>query len=571
MSEKVATPRTVEKVRREYDDGYPQLEELIRYRVGKAEGPLFTTAEVSPSFYFVNNIAPNDPEHRQHYVCNACFTFMKRYGGLVRIRPETGEATSLLWENPDQFPPFFRKAAAVLNQVISASKVTGVFLSSEETWGTPVTGEWTHLSGSPPKSLLYRGEAVNPGQAMADKRQEFIMVVHALREFPEDVAYQAVRVLRADTLSRSEKTLGVAEWFWKLHTSLVGVKGPRRDNLIWSAVAAAPPGWAHVRASMIGTLLDDVKSGLDYETVARRWVAKMHPTVYQRPSATPKEGAVREAEKLVEKLGVASALRRRFAKRTDVWDWLWIQAVEQLGSTETSPKKGDGVFSHLLPSKREIKALDIPAGEISWERFARDVLPAASKLEYEAVYGMMCGYFGLVTAADPDAKPLLQWDGREGFPRNPVSWYFYERGSSAVQWNLLPELDGVLLRGYGLPRLSMDPVWINVPGVFVCPAHWGEPYQFRHVTPGAFLVLEGAKDKRGGPGGAFFPESVKSEYYGIRSVLEAHNRTTKVEGADEGDANGVAIQKGFSGKIRLRVTRPGGEKTTYVVVSYDAR
>jgi len=38
--------------------------------------------------------------------------------------------------------------------VVARSKVVGVFLSSEKTWGTPRTGEWTHLSGIPSKPYV---------------------------------------------------------------------------------------------------------------------------------------------------------------------------------------------------------------------------------------------------------------------------------------------------------------------------------------------------------------------------------------------------------------------------------
>lgn len=53
---------------------------------------------------------------------------------------------------------------------------------------------------------------------------------------------------------------------------------------------------------MIGTLLDDIASGMSFDSVSRRFAEKMHPLQYQRPQAAPSAGNIAQAEKIVEKL-----------------------------------------------------------------------------------------------------------------------------------------------------------------------------------------------------------------------------------------------------------------------------
>jgi hypothetical protein len=69
---------------------------------------------------------------------------------------------------------------------------------------------------------------------------------------------------------------------------------------------------------MIGTLLEDIHVGLPFDDFKAKFAAKMHPLQYQRPQAAPKVGAIAQAEKLVEQLGIVRSLKRRFARLDDL-------------------------------------------------------------------------------------------------------------------------------------------------------------------------------------------------------------------------------------------------------------
>lgn len=509
------------------DQAYTDLERIIGDRIGRLAGPLFET-DADPAALWGAYLEGIPEDNRQHYNCHACRRFVQQYGGIALISDD-GISSPALWD-ADEVPEFFRPAVAALSDLVRRARVTGVFLSSDRVWGTPRTGEWGHLAGVQAKPFSDRLRTA--GQAMAEKRQDFGILSHGLSDYPADAVRQAVRVLNADALYRSEKALGVADWFLGLHARLEGVKGPRRANLIWAAVATAPPGFCHVRSTMISTLLDDIVAGLDFDTISRRWSEKMHPLRYQRPQAAPKAGAIEQAERLVEQLGVAPSLERRFATLDDVLASVWSPREAE----PESPKAG-GVFDHLRQDRARVKELDLPTVAMTWEKFARTVLPAAESLEVR-VPGRG-GFYGLVTAVHPDAPALLQWDGLGGHARNPVSWYFYHNGSSASQWGLTAG------------------AWVSVTRVFLSPHQWQEPQKFAHQGVHAFFALEGCRDSRT-PGLALFPETLRAEFHGIRSVIEAHSRRGAVQGADQGDANGIAIRKGGTGYINLRVRTSDG-------------
>jgi hypothetical protein len=520
-------------LREEKAEGYPEWEDVVRRRVEAAAGPLlYTAGNVDLAETFLSYL----PGHRrQHYRCNACRRFIEKYGSAVRV-DEVGRMTTVLWEADRAVPQFFRAAVAACRHRVLRAEVVGVFLDDEPVWGTPLTGPWTHLHGTPPS--VFKHPLKTAAQARAEKEEEHGMLRRGMADFPLAVVEQAVRVLEADTLDRSEKTLGVAQWLLALHRAVAGRDRRSADNLVWRAVATAPPGFCHVRSTMINTLLEDLAAGLPFEDVKRRWAAKMHPLKYQRPTAPPKQGTIDRAERVVAGLQSAGALRRRFAKLSDVVAY-WMPRTDI-----SSPSGGGGVFTHLRPRVKTPAKLELPPQKMTWVKFEKAVLlvGGVSSLEVKVPHGL-ANFFGLVTAADPAAPPIVQWDTE---PRNPVSWYHYGSprvmGSFAHQWNLVPGS------------------WAKVTAVFERPCHWFHPDKFKHYGRAVHLSLEGCKDvSYPGRGAGWFTEMLRSEYHEVRSVMEAAANAAAVEGRDEGDANGIAIQ-GSSG-VLVRVSGPLGTAT----------
>lgn len=503
------------------DPDYRTLEFLVRERVASLTGPLFTTNAKDLWGVYLGNIT----EDRQHYSCNACRRFIERFGGLATITLDGG-LRSALWQL--KVPDFFAESVASMEGVVKSASVTGVFVNDQATWGLPEAGGWTHLSGSP--NLPIQGTRLKTApQIAAEKVQDFGILKHGLACYPVEAVRQAVRVLKADALDRSEKTLGVAEWLLDLHYLLEGLRGRSRDNVVWLAVATAPPGFCHVRSTMISTLLDDIVLGLPYEEIARRWADKMHPLKYQRPTAQPSDGAIKRANEVVDKLNADGALERRFARLEEVVAF-WKPA-EATGDAEGLGKPKGGTFDHLRKRSAGVKELELPAVKMTWTRFSAEVLPKARSLEVKAPgHG---AYYGMVTAANADSAPILQWDSLE--QRNPVSWFFYHRGSMALTWGLV----------------AGD--WTKVNAICHKPPHWHGTDKFRHENQAAFLVLEGAKLTGRVAYGGFFPECLRSEFHEVRKVLEAYANESVVAGADEGTANGYALQKGQEYHVTLRV------------------
>lgn len=492
-----------------HDDVYSDLLDSVKraFAAATATGDKLFTTDAKGLYDLYLGALPFDT---QTHNCNACRRFIENFGGLVRI-DEHGDTLPVLWSDIDDAPDFYRSSLLALYSRVKTARVTGVFLTKQKVWGLPVTGNWSHLAVVPPSNLVYREGALTDFQAVAAAKENFRTVAMALTEFTAPMLDEALRLLQADALVRSEKFIGPAKWLRALHDRPKGRKG---ENMLWRAIADAPEGYCHPKASVIGPLLDDIATGLPFAEIKKRFDAKMHPLAYQRPQAAPTTGNIKAAEAIVAKLGIGPSLERRFARLEDL-QTTWTPKA----SKEVSP--GAGVFGHLQSKGTyAVPPVTLPMSTMTWEKFSRTMLPHAEQLELR-VPGRG-RFIALTTAVHADAPPILKWDYAE--ERNPVAWYVYPGGSVANQW--------------GLTGGS----WTKVEAAASLPTLWGSrPSPFLGL--GVVLVLQGAADTNLNAGNALFPECLKEELHAVRSTIEAYSRSAVLAGRAEATACGYDVRK----------------------------
>lgn len=484
---------------------------------------LFMTDAVGLNDLYLDSL----PQERQSHNCHACRRFIELYGGLVAIA-EDGETIPAMWQT-EGAPEFYKATFAALRAKVKRARVTSVFFTKQAVWGIPLTGAWSHMAVSAPAQFVYQERALTASQAMAAARENFRTVAAALSEFKPAALDEALRILQADALARSERFIAPVRWLRALHDRPKGRVG---ENVLWRAVAMAPEGYCHPKASVLAPLLDDIVSGLPFDEIKRKFDAMLHPLRYQRPQAAPSAGNIKAAEALVAKLGIAPSLDRRFA-RIDEVQTIWSQAAER------AAEKTAGVFGHLKAKNDDgVPQAELPAVTMTWEKFTRTVLPTAERMElFVPDHGNFEAY---LTAAHEDAPLIFKWG-------NPVSSYVYHGGSPASQWNLR--------RGWA-PVLAISPR----------ASLWGYNPQ-PHLGIGVLFIIKGAADTREGQGNALFPETLKDDLHGVRSTIEAYSKTAAIARPEGQLACGVGIAKGAANCL-LR-TSAGGVWSTYQIDRWD--
>jgi len=526
--------------RHDHDADWAALLTAVReafIRATLVGGTLFETKTTDLADVFLDNIMGD--EYQTHN-CTACKSFLRHYGGLVTIT-ENGHTTSVLWDE-EAVPAFYRESVFELRRAVERAAVIGPFLSPLVQWGIPKTDIWTHMAVWAPKP--YTHPLLTAGQAMAALRENFQTVERALHDFRAPHIAEAIRLLEAEHLPQSERFIAPLHWLANLHDKRAEASSKaRKANVLWRAIATAPEGYCHPRASMTGTLLEDIAAGISFHEVKRRFTEKMHPLKYQRPQAAPKAGAIANAETVFAKMGLAPALERRWA-RLDEIQTAWAPFTPRLRPTS------GGIFSHLAPkgSGRTARPSGEPAVTMTWEKFARVVLPAAEAIE-AFVHGgsALMPFVSLTAPVNEDAPPILKWDRDD--ERNPFAWYLYHNGSKAQDWGIAGG-------------------WTKVNAIAPLPPMWGSA-PMPHLGEGFILILDGAVDQRTGQGNALFPSCLRDELHAVRSVIEAYSRTATMAGRNQASASGLDIRKGaLNIGYRLRVT-VDGLQTDYTLDRWD--
>lgn len=410
------------------EDRYYEFERIVKENFTKIvskETPLFKTNAQSLWDIYLDNL-PGGEEARNHYNCNACKHFIERYGNLAIVNSE-GKLESAIWNI--EVPNFFKKSVEIMNNIVENSRIKTVFISDNRVLGIPKTGEWTHLSVTLPVGKTNKSRTMTEGQVMAEKKEHYGMLSRALNEFSLETVNKAIDLLNANSLYRGERLLGVANFFRELKelTSIVN-NSKQKENIIWLAVAGAPTGFCSIKSSMIGTLLEDIQSGIySYDAIKRRFDEKMDPSNYQRSQSAPKENAIAQAEKLVADLGLENSLARRYATIEDVEEFVWQPRATTKGKKVDDPK-ARGVFSHLkINEDKAPSTLDnsnLPLTVMTWDKFCRTVLPEVNSME--AKVDDMNKFMALVTAADPESENILSWN-------NKLSWYYHGGVDSEIR------------------------------------------------------------------------------------------------------------------------------------------
>jgi hypothetical protein len=460
------------------------------------------------------------PTERQIHNCHTCKKFIETYGGLVIVTKQ-GDIIPVMWD-PFTTPSFYFKSFKAMREKVKKARIVSPFYTKESVWGLPKTGTWVHIAVDAPNSFVYRERALTAKQAMSAAKENFKTVAQALIELTAPKLDEALRLFNAEVLVRSEKFVAPIRWLRGLHDR---PKGRLGENILWKAIASAPEGYCHPKASVIGPLLDDITAGLSFEVIKRKWDNMLNPIIYQRPQADPSTGNIKQAEELVAKLGIAPSLERRFATLDDCQGhFAWLP---KLFDKET---KTDSVFGHLKAknAKGTITPVDLPIQTITWDKFQRTILPTAEEIELLApIEGR---YIALTTAVNPDAPVIFKWG-------NHVAWYLHSPTGYASDWNL---------------KIND---WVKVTAIVPNPTMWG-PHVSPFIAEGFILILEGAVDKANNKGNALFPECLNSELYSVRSTIEAYSHSAKVLNPEQASACGYNIRKtaeGAHAECKLRV------------------
>lgn len=513
------------------------------YRSTYSKGMLYDT--------FLANLPE---EARQHYNCNSCRSFVNRYGAILTV-DDDGQLVPVMWDL-DAVPPFFQKAVAAVYDEIP-KRISVPFFSVTPCLGWPVTGPWTHMSVGLPSQFV----TTDPNYVTNRYHEMFLSLWSVVKEYDLGTVATAINLYKADKLCEKDRYLPVANTLhvlisgltdrWPGYKRIENAKNLPTDvhTYLWQFVMYHEH--IHIKNTVLDTLLEDIKNKVDLDAAIDRYNRKADPMHYQRTSKVLTNGAIDQAEKLINEMGLVPSLARRYARLEEV------QCIWKPREATTPTIKSDSVFGYLKAEAQSEDHRDDPvidAGKITLEKFIEKVLPGATEIVMVINQYNPLLFGSFVTAVNPDAPPIITWDKENA--RNPVSWFMVGDGDKARGWNL-----------GGTNR-------IKVTGIAYTANMWQPGYDY--IPTSCFFLLDNCRPanpasiERTGPGLCLFPEILRPELRDVRAVVERYSSTHTLEGADMATACGIAISKGINSynTTNVRVTDNFGTRR-YIIDRWD--
>lgn len=341
---------------------------------------------------------------RTEHDCSNCKNFIRNFGLVIAIDPDS-LALETIWDG-EGFDYPFDVVAAEMRDFVSGQSVGGLFRVGQPSFSAQTTRTqgkqgietYQHFYGVAASRFVTKdgaqaGEFATSVQVLSDTFARLDLgavdaVLDLIREkqlYRGEEHHQKVRDYRA-ALER------------------YGTLEPQQQPM-FIAATALNMGISRFKNSVIGTLVDDLASGVDLEAAVRSFEAKVAPANYQRTAQVVTQRMVDDAVKVIDELGLK--VGRRMARLDDVSvdNVLWVDAAARPLMKDGLAAVLAGAVTHRPPT--------IPEGQITdtgIDQFLREVLPQALALRVLIAPDLAGHFMTLTTATEAGGPDLFKWN-----------------------------------------------------------------------------------------------------------------------------------------------------------------
>lgn len=356
---------------------------------------------------------------RREFDCSCCRSFIKKYGGLVKIA--NGEVVSI-WDFDPQ-DPTYTPVVNALSNLVHQHHLENLAVESDKVLGTPLSYEqfengihtWHHFSLELPREMLYKLRTPK-NEYLAGKKADHDVFYRSLEEITSESVETVLdlieegMVYRGNEWKKNLKRFKIAQKQFELHHT---------DEYLWEGVISQRPQVLRMKNTSMGTLLSDLSAGVDVNLALERFGRTVDPVNYRRPKNLAFTKTMLEsAKKELENLGLLNSLQQKHATLRD----LTVNNVLWVNRKARKAMQGLDIFEELSQEitvdARSFK--NLPG--ISLATFLEDILPQTETLEVLFTSDKIRNLVSLLAPNDPSSPPLFKWG-------NGFSWAY--RGNVA--------------------------------------------------------------------------------------------------------------------------------------------
>lgn len=341
--------------------------------------------------------------------CSCCKNFIKNLGNLVAVVDGKIET---VWDVKGLAFPY-DVVAASMHAYIKGQAITGIFRSSEKSYGAEKTVQtlpdnstkrWNHFYGEVTGTHFSKKVGEEKGAAATNVQT----LKRGLEELKPDALQTILDLINDKALYRGDEHKAAVVAFQKFQKEYLKVAEADRNTFLWTHYKNPA---AHFRNSVIGTLVQDLSDSDDVVKAVKSFEAKVAPANYKRPTALVTPRMVEDAMKTIKELGYEDSLARRLARISDVGvtNVLWVD-------NETQSKMKGGIENVLMAAaKANVKPKDEDAESISIEDFMAKILPGVTGMEVLVKNRHLPSFMTLTAPVHDNTEPLFKWPNNFGW------------------------------------------------------------------------------------------------------------------------------------------------------------
>lgn len=344
---------------------------------------------------------------RTEHDCGCCKGFIRAMGSIVSI--ENG-ALRTIWD-ANALPAPYDAVAERMSALVKSKAIDTIYRTKEGGYGAEsnvelcaddTTIRWHHFHGKVDK----RHRSDRPDKDRGDIKT----TVHVLRRGLEELTADAVNItldlIMDNQLYRGEEHKAAVLAFKRMQDSYLQQDGAVAKSIfLWQN---AHDQAARFRNTAIGTLVQDLSTGVDIERAVRSFETKVAPTNYKRTTSLITERMIENAVKTLAGLGLEQAIERRHAQISDVSvnNVLFVD-----NGVRSSMLDAGGSITSLLKSSVKAAPIDTKRAEdISMDDFLSRVVPQSASIELYLENKHLANFASLTAPVHADAGRLFQWD-----------------------------------------------------------------------------------------------------------------------------------------------------------------
>ncbi|MBD3405068.1 MAG: hypothetical protein GF411_02895 [Candidatus Lokiarchaeota archaeon] len=357
----------------------------------------------------------SDPIHKERteHDCQCCKQFIKNYGNIVSIIDNKKVSVWNFKINDESY----QMVIDTLARYVESKSVHLPFYTTSQTAGCDFNHglsddgdaiRYDHFYFKFPRSFVIRSDDI--GKRISEDVSTVNVFRRGLEEITMDAVETVMELIDQNSIYRGEENRGIIEVFAKHKMEYIEINDDdAKNNYVWF-VASKIGGTARIRNTAIGTLLTNLSEGTELDSAVSAFEKMVAPTNYKRPKALVTKAMIKNAQDKVEKLGLSSALSRRYAVMDDL-------TINNVIFADRAAKKEMNVFDELMNEVPDNPKNFKKVEEVGIDTFINDIVPKSETIELHLENRHEPNLVSLIAPVNTDVKPLFKW-------RNNFSWSY---------------------------------------------------------------------------------------------------------------------------------------------------